>query len=509
MECPYCKSIISDGSTRCGKCGVVFNYQNTNLYYTDNLKNEESPANPVSNQSSYAGPAMYGNTGQGPVMQPQTPPNYTAQQKTAPKPAKESKLGIWALVLTGLICTFPVGAILSLIDVFTKDGKKKTCSIIALSLCGIFTLCGMIGVLSDDDSNKTTEKKLTTEKVVETEADDNESEKNDNSGKLEEEKKTEETTASTEMSEEDYQAQCISYDYEDIMRTPKDFEGKFARFEGTVVQVEESEAWFSDDVNIIYRVAEGGDYDKIWYVEYTRTDQNESRILEDDYVTIFGECDGVTSYVSVLGSTVTIPKMKAEYIYNGKVDLENGVVTFDKDTITQNLGVTEYTASSSGYYDYYLVVENTSEFDLDINATVKFYDAEDNLVGAADATEYAVGHGNSTIMEFDCDNEFNKAVYELNVAQPDTYNCVDSDVEHEITQSGDKLLVTVKNIGSRTISNVTAEILFFSGGNVVGSSEAYFGDMDYELKPGDEVTEEITCYEYFDDYKIYVHASNI
>ena len=120
---------------------LVFNYQNTNLYYTDNLKNEESPANPVSNQSSYAGPAMYENTGQGPVMQPQTPPNYTAQQKTAPKPAKESKLGIWALVLTGLICTFPIGAILSLIDVFTKDGKKKTCSIIALSLCGGFTLC--------------------------------------------------------------------------------------------------------------------------------------------------------------------------------------------------------------------------------------------------------------------------------------------------------------------------------------------------------------------------------
>jgi hypothetical protein len=41
--------------------------------------------------------------------------------------------------------------------------------------------------------------------------------------------------------------------------------------------------------------------------------EGESRILEDDWITCYGECEGVESYTTVLGSQITIPSMKMKY----------------------------------------------------------------------------------------------------------------------------------------------------------------------------------------------------
>ena len=61
--------------------------------------------------------------------------------------------------------------------------------------------------------------------------------------------------------------------------------------------------------------AEGGYlWDNTIYVEYTRKTENESRILEDDIIYLYGTLNGVTTYTTVLGSDVTIPYMLAEYI---------------------------------------------------------------------------------------------------------------------------------------------------------------------------------------------------
>lgn len=40
----------------------------------------------------------------------------------------------------------------------------------------------------------------------------------------------------------------------------------------------------------------------------------ESRLLEDDVITIYGMNAGTISYKSVLGATITIPCVYAEYI---------------------------------------------------------------------------------------------------------------------------------------------------------------------------------------------------
>ena len=104
---------------------------------------------------------------------------------------------------------------------------------------------------------------------------------------------------------EDYKASCATIDYDDVARNPDNYDGVTIVVSGSVIQV--SEGWFN---SVTLRVDDNGN---IWYVTYSR-DEDESRILEGDNITIYGECTGVTSYTSILGNTVTIPSIKGVYI---------------------------------------------------------------------------------------------------------------------------------------------------------------------------------------------------
>lgn len=102
----------------------------------------------------------------------------------------------------------------------------------------------------------------------------------------------------------DYKAKCVDVSYSDVERNPDTYNGTYVVVSGKVEQV--SEGLFS---SVTLRLNENGN---MWYVTYSRED-GESRILEGDYITAYGECKGVESYTSVLGSQITIPAMKMEY----------------------------------------------------------------------------------------------------------------------------------------------------------------------------------------------------
>ena len=106
-------------------------------------------------------------------------------------------------------------------------------------------------------------------------------------------------------SREDYIASCEKVDYKDVERNPDTFKGKRIKVTGKVIQV--SEGW-GDTVTL--RIEE--DKGNVWYVSYTHK-EGESRILENDVITCFGECKGVESYTSVLGGRITIPSLKMLY----------------------------------------------------------------------------------------------------------------------------------------------------------------------------------------------------
>ena len=102
----------------------------------------------------------------------------------------------------------------------------------------------------------------------------------------------------------DYITDCEDVSYSGVSRNPDEYKGKKVYISGTVIQVQEG---FLDTVTMRVQTDYG-----IWYVTYTRS-EGESRILENDYITCYGECQGVETYIAVLGNTVTIPSMRMEY----------------------------------------------------------------------------------------------------------------------------------------------------------------------------------------------------
>lgn len=67
---------------------------------------------------------------------------------------KNSGLGITALVFSAIGLTFIVGLVLSIIDLCIFDGRKKTCSIIALVISGFWLLIFFAGMGRSDNPKK-------------------------------------------------------------------------------------------------------------------------------------------------------------------------------------------------------------------------------------------------------------------------------------------------------------------------------------------------------------------
>lgn len=117
-------------------------------------------------------------------------------------------------------------------------------------------------------------------------------------------------TLSPEEIEEQYKAKCSEYDYETIARDPDEYMGTYAKYTGEVIQVLEDGNEYQLRVNITKGKYV---YSDTIYVVYTRKD-GESRLYEDDIITIYGMNLGTISYESVLGSTITLPCVYTEYI---------------------------------------------------------------------------------------------------------------------------------------------------------------------------------------------------
>lgn len=95
--------------------------------------------------------------------------------------------------------------------------------------------------------------------------------------------------------------------YDQLARTPDDFKGKKAKFTGKVLQVMEGQG------ETQLRVAVSGNYDKVLYVVY-KSDIINSRVLENDKVTIKGKSAGIYTYKSTMGGEISIPAMLVEKI---------------------------------------------------------------------------------------------------------------------------------------------------------------------------------------------------
>ena len=112
---------------------------------------------------------------------------------------------------------------------------------------------------------------------------------------------TEEVDEETpEVDPEDLSNYRTDYDIKDVERNPAEYKDELLSFEGKIIQVMEDEVFTS------YRIAINGDYDRIVYLQ-TFSETLEERLLEDDYVTVYGIFDDLLTYETVLGANQTVP----------------------------------------------------------------------------------------------------------------------------------------------------------------------------------------------------------
>ena len=134
----------------------------------------------------------------------------------------------------------------------------------------------------------------------------------------EEERKAEEERLAAEKEEAERKAreeaerkEKLGYDtgitYSQLARTPDDYEGEKCKFRGKVVQVMEGDRIYN------IRLAVNGDYDNIIYI-LAETNVLDQRILEDDYITVYGTSTGIYTYESTLGASISIPSMLVDRV---------------------------------------------------------------------------------------------------------------------------------------------------------------------------------------------------
>ena len=122
--------------------------------------------------------------------------------------------------------------------------------------------------------------------------------------------------AKKKVSAKAYKNKCKTLSFKDLSRNPNKHKGEKLKYTGKVIQGQEDEHWLDDKTTVDLRINVTKDEYGLWDDTIYATvelPKNADRILEDDIITIWGECDGKYSYTSVLGSDVTLPKINIEY----------------------------------------------------------------------------------------------------------------------------------------------------------------------------------------------------
>lgn len=96
--------------------------------------------------------------------------------------------------------------------------------------------------------------------------------------------------------------------YNQLNRNPDDYVGEYVKFSGKVIQV--SEGLFSD----VWRLNVNGNYNQTLYLTVPSSLTTNNRVVEDDWVTIYGVSEGIETYTTIFGASVSIPSVSVDKI---------------------------------------------------------------------------------------------------------------------------------------------------------------------------------------------------
>ena len=129
--------------------------------------------------------------------------------------------------------------------------------------------------------------------------------------------KHDDSSVVSELDEEAYKSECGSISFNDLARNPDSLKGNKYKIKGKVIQV--IEPTFGNTVQLRIDITHNEDFDYWSDTIYAEVEipKEADRILEDDIITIWGECDGLYSYKTVLGAKESVPKINIKYYQIG------------------------------------------------------------------------------------------------------------------------------------------------------------------------------------------------
>ena len=151
------------------------------------------------------------------------------------------------------------------------------------------------------------EEKIAEQKRLEQEKAEREEQERLQKEKEEQERLAKEKAEQEEKERKEKQGYNTGITYSQLARTPDEYEGEKVKFNGKVLQVMES------SYITIIRLGVNGSYDNVLYLTVIG-DKTEQRILEDDYITIYGTSQGIHTYTSTMGASISIPKVSVDKI---------------------------------------------------------------------------------------------------------------------------------------------------------------------------------------------------
>ena len=114
---------------------------------------------------------------------------------------------------------------------------------------------------------------------------------------------------------ESYLDSCEPLDFSTLERNPDKYKGQRFKFTGEVIQVVESDSLFNDATTLRVNVTKSEDFD-LWKDTIICTvtiPKGADRILEDDIITAYGDCNGLCTYKSIFGEKISLPKIDIKY----------------------------------------------------------------------------------------------------------------------------------------------------------------------------------------------------
>lgn len=210
----------------------------------------------------------------------------------------------WFIAIS-LFCCWPLG--IALMWIF-KNPKKTSARVI---ITIVWLVIVMMGLGSGDSSDDNVETPTTENQQVENEADTEMTEEvttevtTEMTTEAATELVTEATTESLE-SEEEFKAGCEFINYKDLLRNPDDYIGKKIVVDLKIAQVGIPGGLFSDEE---YMRAYSNDEYGYWMGdEYCLTDKrvtDDTKILVDDCITVYGVYQGTMEFSNALTGTAS------------------------------------------------------------------------------------------------------------------------------------------------------------------------------------------------------------